>query len=264
MTAVLEVEDIAKRFGGVRAVKGVSFAIQPGQLFAVIGPNGAGKTTLLNLITGLIRPDQGTIRLSGRNVTRARPSRNVAAGMARTLQAPVVFPELTVLENVQLGHAAKWNVSFTAAVLGLPRVRRWQREGREKAEELLGLLGLEALADRYATELPLGQQRLVEIGRALATEPNVILLDEPAAGLARREVDNLGELLRATTERGIAVCLVEHNMRLVMRVAQNIYVLHHGEPLFQGTAAEVQRHPEVIAAYLGTRPVDIEETRAQG
>lgn len=262
MSAILEVENVAKRFGGVRAVDGVSFAVQPGQLFAVIGPNGAGKTTLLNLITGLIRPDRGRITLDGANVTRAQPSRNVAAGMARTLQAPVVFPELTVLENVQLGHAAKWNVSFTAALLGLPRVRRWQREGREKAVELLQLLGLEALADRRATELPLGQQRLVEIGRALATEPKVVLLDEPAAGLARGEVDRLGELLRATTERGIAVCLVEHNMRLVMRVAQYIYVLHHGEPLFQGTAAEVQRHPEVIAAYLGTRPVGVETAHA--
>ncbi len=262
MSAILEVEGVAKRFGGVRAVNGVSFAVEPGQLFAIIGPNGAGKTTLLNLITGLIRPDNGTIRLAGTNVTRAKASRNVAAGMARTLQAPVVIPELTVLENVQLGHAAKWNVSFTAALLGLPRVRRWQREGREKAEGLLTLLGLEALADRFATELPLGQQRLVEIGRALATEPKVILLDEPAAGLARGEVDRLGELLRATAERGIAVCLVEHNMRLVMRVAQNIYVLHHGEPLFQGTAAEVQRHPEVIAAYLGTRKVDAEQAHA--
>jgi branched-chain amino acid transport system ATP-binding protein len=264
VTAVLEVEAVAKRFGGVRAVNGVSFAIQPGQLFAVIGPNGAGKTTLLNLITGLIRPDHGTIRLAGRNVTRAKPSRNVAAGMARTLQAPVVFPELTVLQNVQLGHAATWNVSFTAALLGLPRVRRWQREGREKAEELLGLFGLEALAHRHATELPLGQQRLVEIARALATEPKVLLLDEPAAGLARGEVDRLGDLLRATTGRGIAICLVEHNMRLVMGVAQDIYVLHHGEPLFQGTAAEVQRHPEVIAAYLGTRRADVEEAHAQG
>ena len=227
MTPVLEVDGVAKRFGGVRAVSGVSFSVSPGELFAVIGPNGAGKTTLLNLITGLIRPDTGSIRLDGKSLGRSTPSRNVARGLARTLQAPVVFPELTVLENVQLGHAAKWNVSFTSALLGLPSVTRWQREGREKAEELLGLLGLESVADRDAAELPLGHQRLTEIGRALATDPKVILLDEPAAGLARGEVDRLAQLLRATADRGIAVCLVEHNMRLVMGVAQRIYVLQH-------------------------------------
>jgi branched-chain amino acid transport system ATP-binding protein len=253
---VLEVENVSKRFGGVRAVAGVSFSVQAGQLFAIIGPNGAGKTTLLNIISGLIRSDQGRIRLAGTDVTRASTSRNVAHGMARTLQAPVVFPELTVRENVLLGHAAHWNVSFVAALLGLPRVRRWEREAHERADELLALLGLEALADRAATELPLGQQRLVEIGRALATNPKVILLDEPAAGLARGEVERLAQLLRATTERGIGVCLVEHNMRLVMGVAEKIFVVHHGEPLFEGTPAEVQSHPEVIAAYLGSRAVE--------
>ena len=258
MTPVLEIENVSKRFGGVRAVAGVSFAVQAGELFTIIGPNGAGKTTLLNIISGLIRPDHGRIRLAGADVTRASASRNVAHGMARTLQAPVVFPELTVRQNVVLGHAARWNVSFTAALVGLPRVRRWERDAGERADALLALLGLEAVADRQAAELPLGQQRMVEIGRALATEPKVILLDEPAAGLARGEVERLAQLLRATTERGIGVCLVEHNMRLVMGVAEKIYVLHHGEPLFEGTAAEAQRHPEVIAAYLGSRSAETE------
>ena len=136
MTPILEVDGLAKRFGGVRAVTGVSFSVDSGELFAVIGPNGAGKTTLLNLITGLIAPDSGSIRLDGRNLGRSTPSRNVAHGLARTLQAPVVFPELTVLENVQLGHAARWNVSFTSVLLGLPSVRRWQREiGRASCRE---------------------------------------------------------------------------------------------------------------------------------
>lgn len=249
---VLEVEGLAKSFGAVRAVGDVSFSVAPGELFAVIGPNGAGKTTLLNLITGIIRADEGTIRVSGRNLTRSGAARHVTSGLARTLQAPVVFPGLTVLENVALGHAAKRNVSFAAALLGLPAVRRWQEEAREKAERLVTSLGLEAVADREATELPLGYQRLVEIGRALATEPKIILLDEPAAGLSHGEASRLGELLRATSKSGIGVCLVEHNMRVVMSVAQRILVLQNGEPLFEGTPSDVQAHPDVIAAYLGS------------
>jgi ABC-type branched-subunit amino acid transport system ATPase component len=262
VTAVLEVENLAKRFGGVQAVDGVNFSIDSGRRFAIIGPNGAGKTTLLNIITGIIRPDSGVIRLTGEVMSRRPVAARVTRGMARTLQAPVVFPELTVLENVQLGHFAHWNVSFTAALLGLPRMRRWQDEARTNARELLGLLGISALADRPAGELPLGQRRLVEIGRALATQPKIILLDEPAAGLARGEVDRLAELLVATSERGVAVCVVEHNMRLVMRIAHEIYVLHHGQPLFRGTPAEVQRHPEVISAYLGSRYSVERQTRA--
>ena len=249
---VLEVDGLSKTYGAVRAVSGVSFGVRPGELFALIGPNGAGKTTLLNLITGLTRPDTGTVLVSGTDLTTAGPSRHVAHGLARTLQAPVVFPQLSVIENVELGHLARHGISFTSALLGLPRVRRLQREARAKAADLVALLGIEALADRNAAELPLGYQRLVEIGRALATEPKIILLDEPAAGLARDEVDQLAQLLAKTTERGIAVCMVEHNMRLVMSGAQRVFVLQNGEPLFEGTPADVQNHPDVIAAYLGS------------
>jgi branched-chain amino acid transport system ATP-binding protein len=252
MTPVLEVEQVSKRFGGVQAVSAVSFSVGESELFSVIGPNGAGKTTLLNIISGLVRPDHGQVKLQGRDMSHQPTWRNAGLGLARTLQTPVVFPDMTVLDNLMLGHVARSRVSFIAALFMLPSVRRWEREARAKAEDLLDLLGLEGDAGRVATELPLGLQRLVEIGRGLATEPRVILLDEPAAGLAAGEVDRLAVVLRASQARGVAVCLVEHNMRLVMEIAERILVLHQGRPLFEGTPSEVQEHPDVIAAYLGS------------
>lgn len=253
MSALLEVDGVSKRFGGVQALSDVSFSVGPAELFTIIGPNGAGKTTLLNIVTGLVRPDTGRIDFAGANIGRSPTWRNVSRGLARTLQTPVVFPGMTVLENVALGHVAQRRISFTAALLGLPHVRQWEREAHRKAEELLEFLGLQDERARIATELPLGLQRLVEIARALATEPSVMLLDEPAAGLARGEVERLAGLLRSAAERGIAVCLVEHNMRLVMGIAERILVLNLGRRLFEGTVEEVQKHPEVIEAYLGKR-----------
>lgn len=254
MTNILEVDGVSKRFGGVQALQDVSFHIREAELFTIIGPNGAGKTTLLNIVTGFVGADTGTVRLNGRKTTRSS-WRNAGRGLARTLQTPVVFPDMTALENVMLGHVARKRIAFVPAMLGLPHIRQWERDAREKAESLLELLGIAAEADRLATELPLGQQRLVEIGRALATEPKIILLDEPAAGLAHGEVARLGSLLQAATQRGVAVCLVEHNMRLVMSVAERILVVQQGTPLFEGTPGEVQQHPEVIAAYLGKRRI---------
>lgn len=262
MNNVLEIQGVSKRFGGVQALTDVSFHVGEAELFTIIGPNGAGKTTLLNVVTGLVSSDNGTVKLNGRAITRSS-WRNAGRGLARTLQTPVVFPEMTALENVMLGHIACKRIAFVPAMLGLPHVRQWERDARAKAEELLDLLGIAAEADRYATELPLGLQRLVEIGRGLATNPKVILLDEPAAGLAQGEVDRLAALLRATTQRGVAVCLVEHNMRLVMGVAERILVLQQGTTLFEGTPREVQQHPDVIAAYLGKRRIPL-ETHAAG
>lgn len=255
MSTVLEVRGVSKRFGGVQALSDVSFSVNDSELFTIIGPNGAGKTTLLNVISGLARADAGSVKILGNDLGRSPAWRNASLGLARTLQTPVVFPFMTVRENVVLGHVARRRISFTAALVGLPHVRKWEREARTKADELLAFLGLEAEADRPATELPLGLQRLVEIARGLATEPKVILLDEPAAGLAQGEVDRLAGLLRAANARGIAVCLVEHNMRLVMSLADRILVLQQGSPLFEGSRTEVQQHPEVIAAYLGRRSV---------
>jgi branched-chain amino acid transport system ATP-binding protein len=248
----LEAEGMSKRFGGVQAVSDVSFSVDPGQIFAVIGPNGAGKTTLLNLLTGLMHPDAGRVQLDGKDITGFAPYRNARLGMARTLQAPVVFPTLTVLENVMMGRLTKRRPSYFGALVRAPGVARWEREAKAKARETLELLELEPFADRIATELPAGQQRLVEIARALTSEPKLMLLDEPAAGLAQPEVVRLAHLIRSAQERGISVCLVEHNMALVMGVAERILVVHHGKTLFEGTASEARNHPEVIAAYLGS------------
>jgi branched-chain amino acid transport system ATP-binding protein len=248
----LEARNMSKRFGGVQAVSEVSFTVDAAQIFAIIGPNGAGKTTLLNLLTGLIAPDEGRVLLDGTDITGWAPHRSARHGMARTLQAPVVFPKLTVLENVMLGHLTRKRLSFFGALVLSPGVRRWERDAKAKARETLALLELEEYSDRMATELPAGLQRLVEIGRALTTEPKLMLLDEPAAGLAQPEVLRLAQLIRGAKEREISVCLVEHNMPLVMGVAERILVVHHGKTLFEGTASEARSHPEVIAAYLGS------------
>ncbi len=248
---VLEGAGLAKRFGGVQALSQVSFSVRPAELFAIIGPNGAGKTTLLNVITGLWRPDEGQIKLGGVDITRSQAWTNARRGLARTLQTPVVFPDMSVRENVMLGYNAVSRTGFVEALVG--GGRGWQRTARSNADALLEMIGLSAEANRNAAELPLALQRLVEIGRALATQPRVILLDEPAAGLAQTEVMRLADVLKAAQDLGTAVCLVEHNMRLVMSVAERILVLHHGVPLFEGTPTEVQQHPEVIDAYLGRR-----------
>jgi branched-chain amino acid transport system ATP-binding protein len=253
MTDLLSCQGVTKHFGGVRAITDVSFAVRTGGVTAVIGPNGAGKTTMLNLMTGLIRPDRGTITMAGRSITVGRPWRNVGAGMARTLQTPVVFPDLTVLQNVALGHVGRHPLSFVGSMLRTPPVRRWAREAEEQAVGLLETMGLLPLAGRLATELSLGQQRLVELARALATGPRLLLLDEPASGLAHGEVDRLRQLLTDAVDRDVTVCLVEHNMRLVMALSDHIVVLDHGEVLTTGTPAEVRANQDVVTAYLGRR-----------
>jgi ABC-type branched-subunit amino acid transport system ATPase component len=253
MTDLLECRGVTKHFGGVRAVTDVSFTVRQGGVTAVIGPNGAGKTTMLNLMTGLVRPDRGTITMADSPIVVGRPWRNVGAGMARTLQTPVVFPDLTVLQNVMLGHIGRRRLSFVGAMVRTPAVRRWAREAEQEARGLLESMGLAALGSRRATELSLGQQRLVELARALATGPRLLLLDEPASGLAHAEVDRLGQLLQDAVDRDITVCLVEHNMRMVMSLSDHVVVLDHGEVLTSGTPAEVRANQDVVAAYLGRR-----------
>lgn len=249
--SVLEARGLSKRFGGVQAVADVDLTVEAGQIYAVIGPNGAGKTTLLNLLCGLQAPDAGTVRLGGKDITTTATHVRAQLGMARTLQTPVVYPRLTVLENVMLGWLSQHKVSFVASMVRAPSVRRWEREASEHARETLELLQMGEYAQRQATELPAGLQRLVEIARAIASQPKVLVLDEPAAGLARSEVSRLAALIRTAQARGIAVCLVEHNMPLIMSVAERILVIQQGSPLFEGTAAETRQDPQVIAAYLG-------------
>ncbi|MEV0694431.1 ABC transporter ATP-binding protein [Streptomyces sp. NPDC050388] len=253
MNHVLEVRELTKAYGGVQALAGVGFHVEQAEIFAVIGPNGAGKTTLLNMISGLDVVDSGSIRILDRDVTKSKPWVNARLGLARTLQTPVVFPDMTVLENVMLGYCAIELPGFVSSMLRLPRSRGWRSRAAEAATAVLDQLDLLPYADRVPTELPLGLQRMVDVARALATSPKVILLDEPAAGLSGEEVDRLSEVLRKAAARGISVCFVEHNMRMVMSIAHRILVMNFGANLFTGAPREVAANPEVVAAYLGTK-----------
>jgi ABC-type branched-subunit amino acid transport system ATPase component len=249
---VLETRALCKAFGGVVAVANVDLAVQEGQIHAVIGSNGAGKTTLLNLINGLIPPDGGEIRFRGEALARKRPSERAALGLGRTFQNLQILGNMTVLENVMVGRHLKSGSGLLAAAL---RLRRAQQEERAIEREALRYLEFMGLADRRddpAGSLPFGQQRWLEIARALATEPSVLLLDEPAAGLNPTETDCLGGLIQIIRNRGITVVLVEHDMDLVMRVSDTVLVLNYGEVLAEGPPAEIQNNPAVVDAYLGS------------
>ena len=265
MTALLEVRDLSRRFGGVTAVDRVSFDVASDDAVAVIGPNGAGKTTLLNLISGLDRPDAGHVRLEGADITGRPPWRLVNVGLGRTQQAPGLFASLSVHANLSVVvPAGTRSPGVIASMLHLPSARQAAAAASERAAEIIELLGLEADAHRPAGELPFGTQRLVEIGRALAARPRILLLDEPAAGLGGKEVADLVGLLRELPATGMSVVVVEHNMQVVMNVAKRIVVLNFGGVLFEGSPAEVRNHPEVIAAYLGSAGTRGEVGRAAG
>ncbi len=250
-TALLEARNLHKRFGGVRAVQDISLAVPEGGILAVIGPNGAGKSTLLNLLSGIYQPDAGTLELGGRGVVGMPSWARVRLGLARTFQKIRLFRNLSLIENVLVGfhihhRAPAWQYLLPGAALRADRERCLAR-----ARELLAMVGLEARADDRAGALAYGQQRMLEIARALATDPRLFMLDEPAAGLNAAEVDFLLRRLAELRARGITVVVVEHNMDLVMNVADRVFVMDHGEYLFEGTPREVQSNPRVIEAYLG-------------
>jgi branched-chain amino acid transport system ATP-binding protein len=251
MAAILETRGLRKEFGGLVAVSDVDLALEDRRLTAVIGPNGAGKTTLFNLIDGTLRPTRGEILLNGVALNGLPPHGRAAAGLARTHQSALLFHNMSVLENVMVGRHARSHTGFVAAALRTPAARREEAETRRKAAVYLNLVGLGLRANDGAAALPFGQQRLVAIARALATEPKLLMLDEPGAGLNTMEKKDLGELLQRVGEMGVTVLLVEHDMDLVMRVAERVVVLDYGVKIAEGTAAEVQRNKKVIAAYLG-------------
>jgi len=242
---------LAMEFGGVAAVDGVSFAVAPGEIFAIIGPNGAGKTTLFNLLCGLIRPRRGRVTLAGEDVTGEPPHRLAHRGLARTFQNLNVFLRMSAADNVMVGRHLRERRNVLSHLLALPAVRRQNRDTRRRAEALLAQVGLAAAADRAAGTLPYGALKRLEIARALATEPKILLLDEPAAGCNPVETAEIDGIIRAIARAGIAVVLVEHDMRLVMTVSDRIHVLANGRTLKEGTAAEVRADPAVIEAYLG-------------
>ena len=248
---ILRTRGLTRRFGGVTALQGLELAAPAGAVTAVIGPNGAGKTTLFNLLTGVLRPTAGVVEFREQEVTGRPPYAVAALGMARTFQNVQLFPQLSVLETVVVGREARRGAGFVGSMLRAPSAVRAERAAREAAVRYLALVGLEGRAEEQATSLPFGQQRLLEIARALATEPTLLLLDEPAAGLSAGERARLASLVSDIRASGVTVLLVEHDMAFVMRLADRVVVLNFGAKIADDTPAAVQRDPAVIAAYLG-------------
>ncbi|WP_067179247.1 ABC transporter ATP-binding protein [Microtetraspora niveoalba] len=261
---LLSVEDLRLAFGGVLAIDGLTFAVGEAEIVSVIGPNGAGKTSAFNCVTGFYRPTAGAVRLRGRDITGLRPSAVAALGVARTFQNLRLFGEMSVLDNVRAGTHLRIRQNVLDALLHTPRYRRSERESTERAHHWLDFTGLRG--DRYgpARALPYGEQRRVEIARALAREPDLLLLDEPAAGLNHGEKAEMLDLIRRIRELGVAIVLIEHDMGLVMDVSERVVVLNFGREIADGPPDEVRRDPEVVEAYLG-RDADedeIEQARA--
>lgn len=248
---MLEIRGITQRFGGVTALDDVSFSVHPNEITGVIGPNGAGKTTLFNIISGIYRQSAGTILFDGKDVSGLAPEQLAARGMVRTFQNIELFGQMTVLENVMVGLHTKSHSGLLSCMIKTPGNRSEERQMREKALTWLNFTGIADLADIKAGNLPFGQGRLLEIARAMALEPRIILMDEPAAGLNSRETVELATLIRKIRESGITVVLVEHDMELVMDVCDSILVLNLGRRLAVGTPREIQENQAVIAAYLG-------------
>jgi branched-chain amino acid transport system ATP-binding protein len=248
---LLEVKNLSKRFGGLQAVMEVSFTVEQGSVKAVIGPNGAGKTTLFNLVSGFLIPDSGSIVYRDAPIHGKSPHEIAAQGLSRTFQHIRLFAHMTALENVMVGRHVRSRAGFVAGMLNLPWTGREEREIRDKALEIMTFLGIAGLAHADAVSLSYGQQRAVELARALACGPSLLLLDEPAAGLNMRETADMAKLISRIRDLGITVLIVEHDMSLVMNISDEIVVLSYGEKIADDTPRAVQNNPEVVRVYLG-------------
>lgn len=248
---LLSIEGLGISFGGLKAVNDVSFTVKPGEIVSVIGPNGAGKTTLFNMISGVYQPGSGKVMLNGEDVTAMSPHLLARRGMCRTFQNLQVFQSMTVLENVVSGYHLQESGHVLSDLLNLPASRRRARQAEAGARELLKRVGLERAAEREAGSLSYGSLKRLEIARAMALKPKVLLLDEPAAGCNAVETEEIDHLIAEIAGSGVAILLVEHDMKMVMRISNHIVVLDHGEKIAEGDPASVSRNPAVIAAYLG-------------
>lgn len=250
--SLFQVKDLAVHFGGIKAVDGVSFEVEKGSIFTIIGPNGAGKTTIFNLVSRINDPTAGSIHFEGRDITRVAANQVASLGIARTFQNIELFDNANVMQNILVGCHVHVGTSLWSEILRLPSFTRHEVESRKNVEKIIDFLGLDAYRDSTVGSLPYGVRKMVELGRALAVSPKLLLLDEPSSGLNIEETDNIGSWIRDIRDvLGITILMVEHDMRLVSAVSDRVMALNYGKLLAIGTAAQVQRDPAVISAYLG-------------